>query len=230
LKQGNIVKKVFLCVLVLCLALSCGGCAFFKLMAAVASPSYYELKIDAEFDLKDRAEGKILIVVGAAGGSMAGPVEKQQLSSMLHALVVGRLKLDEEDVMSHRAIADLLYVKGSVSRLAPKELGRELGAETVLYVFITKYGLYEVPEQGYHYGSMAIRGVLIDSESGDVLWPAKKTGRYVEAMVEVETRGRDVAASRLGTTVSHGIVRNLYDCPKYKYTTRDEVENHGQFE
>ena len=159
---------------------------------------------------------------------MAGPIEKQRMSTMLHTLVVNKLKLDEEDVMSHNELAELAAVKGNISRLKPDELGRELGAGTVLYVFITEYSLYEVHEEGYHYGSMAVRGVLIDSESGEVLWPDKKTGRYVEAMVEVETRGRDVAASRLGTTTSHGIVRHLYDCPKYKYTTRDEVVNYGQ--
>ena len=113
-------------------------------------------------------------------------------------------------------------IKGDLRSFEPSELGRELGAGVVLYVLISDYSLYEVSDQGYYYGDLSVRGILFDSESGEVLWPESKTGRAVKAVVEAESKGRERAVTRLVMTTAYGIVRNFYRCPKPQYRLRDE--------
>ncbi|HEG43261.1 MAG TPA: hypothetical protein ENH94_04345 [Phycisphaerales bacterium] len=214
-------KVLVLCVAAL-VAFSCVGCGVPEFIGAFASTPYAEQKVDAEYKLKSRGREKVLVFVDVGGGSGAGPVVQQQMSDMIGVFLAKKVRLKKENILSYRELSRLQRIKGDLREFEPSELGKELGAGVVLYVLISDYSLYEVTDHGYYYGSLSVRGILFDSESGEVLWPESKTGRAVKAVVEAESKGRERAVGRLVMTTAYGIVRNFYRCPKPQYRMRDE--------
>lgn len=215
-------KKVLVLNITALLAFSCVGCGVANFIGAFASTPYSEQKVEAEYKLKSRGREKVLVFVDVAGGSGAGPDMRIQMSNMIEMFLRSKVRLKKENIMSYRELSRLQGIKGDLRGFEPSELGRELGAGVVLYVLISDYSLYELTDQGYHYGSLSVRGILFDSESGEVLWPESKTGRAVKAVVEAESKGRKRAVARLVMTTAYGIVRNFYRCPKPQYRMRDE--------
>ena len=215
-------QKILVLNITICLAFSCVGCGVGEFIGAFASTPYSEQKVDAEYKLKDRASEKVLVYVDVGGGSGAGPEIRMQMSNMIEMFLTKKVRLKQENILSYHELSRLQRTKGDLRGFAPSELGRDLGAGVVLYVLISDYSLYEVTDQGYHYGSLSVRGILFDSDSDEVLWPESKTGRAVKAIVEAESKGRERAVGRLVMTTAHGIVRNFYRCPKPQYRLRDE--------
>ena len=215
-------RKILVLIIGALLAVSCGGCGVGEFIGAFASTPYSEQKVDAEYKLRDRADEKVLVYVDIGGGSGAGPAIRAHMSDTIELLLTKKVRLKEDDIISSHELAGLQSLKGDLSEFAPSELGKELGAGVVLYVFISDFSLYELTDPGYHYGSLAVRGILFDSASGEVLWPESETGRAVKAVVEAEPKGRERTVVRLVRATAHGIVRNFYRCLKTQYRLRDE--------
>ena len=111
--------------------------------------------------------------------------------------------------------------------LSPVQIGKELSAGLVLYVRIENYGLYQMSDRGYYNGSMTIRSMLYDVESGKQVWPADDAGKLVRTQVELETGGRKPTSDRLVRATGYCIVRNFYDCIRNQYRIKDEVEDYN---
>jgi len=222
IKKRNRMNKVLVLSMVVLVVVSCVGCGAGKFLGALASTPYSEQKIDPEYKLKDRAGEKVLVYVDSGGGSRAGPDVTAQMSDTIELFLVKKVRVKEEDVLSYRDLGSFQSTKGDLRKFTPSEIGTELGAGLVLYVYISDFSLYELTGPGYYYGSLALRGILFDSASGEVLWPESESGRAVRSVVEAESKGRERAVTRLITATAHGIVRNFYRCPRPQYRLRDE--------
>ena len=67
--------------------------------------------------------------------------------------------------------------------------------------------------------------MLIDSASGEVLWPTDGEPKLIRMAVDLETRGRNETQGRLVSATAHGIVRHLYDIRvRYFKTSAEQVQ------
>ncbi|MHC5060264.1 MAG: hypothetical protein ACYTFK_04165 [Planctomycetota bacterium] len=197
----------------------CGACS---VISVLSSKSYYEQKEPAEFMLKDVAEGGVLIYVDEAGAGKAELKLRPGLSEAAKMLLVKKARIESENFVSPERLSQLRRRREDFALLSPVELGREAGAAVVLYILVEKYELYAIDERAYHGGSLSVRSILFDVESGRVLWPVSGGGRVVNTRVEIETGGRQAALNRLISAAAHIITRNLYDCRKPEYRISDE--------
>ena len=95
----------------------------------------------------------------------------------------------------------------------------------LFYVEIMEYEMVRLHKQDYYMGGLTARGVLMDVNTGEVLWPKEKTGRIVRTAVDFEKEGRSRILWRLTTATSHCMVRELYNCPKPTYSIAEEVKS-----
>jgi len=209
--------KVVMVMLVIVGGMFCGGC---NIMGFLASPAAYDRKVPAEFDLSSRMEEGIVVIVDQPRGSRARVGFDLKLEETIKEYLAQKAGIKRKYLVEYDK--SLLSAGGGLNRLSPLEIASASGAGVVLYVRIEDYGLYEIGAKDYYKGSLVTRSVLLEADSGVVLWPKSGDGRVVRTMVEVETNGAEMVLTRLRSATSHCISRSLYDCRKVHYRTNDE--------
>ena len=200
-----------------------GGC---NILGWVVNPGPYDRKVTAEFDIKERAADRILVVVDESPGNGGGSViVRKKLALAVETLLVERAKVDEKYIVSQEDMEFLGNVGSDYHRASPVNIASQLGAGLVLYVKIVNYKLYASGPEDYYVGSLMSRCVLIDSASGEVLWPTDGEPKLIRMAVDLETRGRNETQGRLVSATAHGIVRYLYDIRvRYFKTSAEQVQ------
>lgn len=189
------------------------------------SPSYHEQKIPAEFDLREHQTGGIMVIVEPSRSSYTESALRTELKTKIEYFLTRKARIKSKYIIAESADPAAPGWEAANSPLGPREIAGRAGAALMLYVRIEDNGLYAFGKQGYYSGSLASRSLLIDVDSGDIVWPKQAQGRVVRAKVQIETQGREATRSRLTTAVAHGVTRYLYDCPKPNYRMNDiEVE------
>jgi hypothetical protein len=197
-----------------------GGC---NVIGFIASPTAYEKKVPAEYELH-RTESRILVFVDQARSSSVG----FHVRGALDAAVIGYLA-DKVRVDKNNIIAPVGYTSSRVQAyagLSPAQIGQKAGADLVLYIRIDKYELEQMDRRGYFNGSMVTRSVLVDVDSAKVLWPASQEARLNRIKVELETGGREAALNRLMSGSAHCITRYFYNCPGPRFRWGDEQKEY----
>lgn len=194
------------------------GC---RAVGFLLSPSYHEQKIPAQFDLTEHQVGGIMVIVEPSRSSYTEFALRTELKTKIEHFLTRKARIKNKYIIARSADPDPSGREAANSPLGPREIAGRAGAAMVLYVRIEDNGLYAFGKQGYYSGSLATRSLLIDVDSGDIVWPKQAQGRVVRAKVQIETQGREVARSRLTTAVAHGVTRCLYDCPKPNYGMND---------
>ena len=202
------------------------GC---NILGFLASESYNEQKIPAEFMLSERSEDKVLIFVEKSMTLANESDLEDELVDAIGIMLVSRARVKDENLILHGVDWEMSSVQEDFSQLSIAQIGAGGGAELVLYVRIDDYKLYEVGDLGYYDGSIVTRSGLYHVSSGKRLWPQGQQERLVRAGFKFETRGRDEGHDRLISAVSHCITRNFYDCLRRKYKSSDEQEYIGDF-
>ncbi len=216
-------NRLFITIAVAGLALG-SGC---NAIGFLLSPSYNEQKIPAEFDLKEHQAGGIMVMVEPSRSSYTGFMLQAELKTKIEHFLTKKARIKSKYIIAEPAKPVASGQQAVSSPLGPREIAGRAGAAMVLYVRIEDSGLYAIGKQRYYSGSLATRTLLIEVDSGDVLWPKQAQGQVVRAKVQIETQGREAARSRLTTAAAHMVTRSLYDCPKPSYRTSDvEVDYH----
>lgn len=205
---------------IICLVLSvfCGGCSVFGFLA---SPSAYERKIKAEYDLRERQEDKVLVFVDAARGVGASLDFQMDLSEEIAFLLEKKVRISKKNLVGYEELASLRRSRADFETLVPTQVAKALGAGVVLYLQIVDYKLYGNEKDRYYEGSLVSRCVVVDSATGAILWPKDRQVRYIRAKVELDVKRADVNG-RLVKATGHMAVRNFYDVPWPKYEASDE--------
>lgn len=207
------------------LALS-AGCQLAGLASVAGSPTGYETKTPAEFDLTEHPDKKILVLVNQPAYFQTQENLRFYLTDAILAALRQRIELLPENLIDYDRLADFRSTRPDFAMLTPAHIGRAIDANLVLLVELDNYELYEMESTGYHKGFLAGRVSLIDVQTQKKIWPADNE-KDVQVGFEVEPKSREIAVARLVLAFAHCSTRYLYDCPKRYFQIADDRSRVG---
>lgn len=203
----------------------CGGC---KLAALAVTPGPYDRKVPAEYNIKDRQDDKILVIVEESAGVRAGLVFREELAKAFNARLLGMVKLKRENVIVCKE-SDYFKKNGKMfSQVSPMQIGRDLGAGMVLYVNVINFELRPSGMEDLFLGSLAVRSMLVDANEKKILWPADGNPRLIRMAIDIETKGAGQVKEKLFSSTAHGVLRYLYDVRVRHFKTSAEQRQYNQ--
>ncbi|MFA5251686.1 MAG: hypothetical protein WC454_03770 [Phycisphaerae bacterium] len=197
----------------------CGGCG---IVGLVGTPSQYEKKISAEYDLTKQKGKKILVLVEQPGGFSTKANLRYYLTEAIRDSLISQVKVRPKYILSYKDVSEFRSNRSDFSSLSPEEVGKALGADIVLLVMIKDCRLNDVAGSGYYNGTLSAQAAVYEVDGGKV-WE----GRSVEVGFDTGERGQEETIGRLVDACAFCITRNLYNCPKYKFRISDEGKNTG---
>ena len=200
-----------------------GGC---NVMGFIASPSYSEQSIPAEYKLRSTQKKKLLVFVDRAKSSNVSFSVAPALSEMVEVFLQKKVRISSKNIISSKGLSAFSRL-ADLEKLSPAEIGKKFGAGLVLYILIEDHNLYKTPSGGYYSGSLVTRSVLLDVDSDAVVWPVSGEGRVARTGFKLEISGREAAAERLNVAMAHCITRCFYNCSRRAYKISDEQTAYG---
>jgi len=194
-----------------CIACTC-GC---NLVGFMAAPTPHEKQVPAEYNLRN-TESKVMVYVGEARIGQIPLDLRLRVDEMVRASLIRKVRIKEQYVLGPLEYATLRFAKSAV------EIGREAGADLVVYVWIESFDLHQLHSAGYFKGGIMTRSVLLDTASGQVVWPKGADAKPAKLDFEIQTRGREAAIARLAAGVGHCVTRYFYNCPGTEFRWGDE--------
>ncbi len=202
------------------LALS-AGCQLVGLASVAGSPTGYETKIPAEFDLTEHPDRKTLVLVNQPAYFQTRENLRFYITDTVLAVLRQKTELPPENLIDYDRLADFRSTRSDFAMLTPAHIGRAVEADLVLLVELDNYELYEMESASYHKGLLAGRVSLIDVQTQKRIWPADNK-KNVQVGFEVEPKSREAAVARLVLAFAHCSTRYLYDCPKRYFQIADD--------
>jgi hypothetical protein len=198
-------------------AVMSSGCA--RVLPVLATPTPYEDKVPAQFDIGKRAQGKVAVLVQGA----PSPEVRIMLTEAILRELNDKTSLKKSDLVPASAISEIRKDEQRYLSMSQGQIGGAVGAGTVLAVKIVNYGLYPVPLGGYYDASIKVSATLIDVKTDVLLWPLDGGGREISLTFDAERGTADAVTAKILVFTAHGIARYLYDCPKaYWHTSGEE--------
>ena len=190
------------------------GC---NIVGFLASPGPFEKKIPPQYDLQAQQDRKILILIDCPRSSEVDYDVKKKLIAGFELYLRSQMDIEPANFVSNPSGLD------QALNHDPVKMAQELGVGYVLLVQVDQYGLSPLNSAKYFTGQMISRAVLMDADLNMAVWPKEPGGKIVHIGVDLETKGRDIALTRLVSGTTHCILRYLYPCEKLKYKNSDEV-------
>lgn len=188
-------------------AVSAGGCGVAPLLG---TPTSYEQKTPAEFNLAKDTVGKIAVL--AQGGPNIAL--RRELEDAVLLKLQEKVELKKDRLVARSEIDKLRLDQEKYLAMTPAQIGAAAGAGTILVVKIVKYELYPLPLGRYYDCAMGVSVVLVDVGTGTILWPQDGMPRSVSLASEGERGEANEVTTKLVRLMAHGVTRYLYDCPK----------------
>lgn len=196
----------------------CGGCNF---VGIVGTPSRYEKKVPAEYDLAGQKGKKVLVFVEQPGWLSTQVNLRYYLTEAICANLIARVKVPSKYILSYDELSKFRSNRSDFSLLSPTEVGTALGADIVLLVMIEDCQLDELAGTGYYNGSLSVQAAVFGA-GGEKVWPKDTAGKSVKVGFEVGENGQEAAIKRLVNACGYCISRYLYNCPEYRFKVSDE--------
>ncbi len=200
------------------------GCGMVGLMG---TPTRHERKIAAEYDLAGDKEQKILVLVHQPGWLNAQVNLRYYLTDAMINELIKKLKIPSERLIAYGELAEFRSNKGDFSLLSHAEVGEALGADVVLLIMVENYHLSKMAETDYYSGFLGAQAALLDTATGEKLWPKSAEGKSIKVGFEVEEKGRGVAVRRLAAACAYCTTRYFYNCPMDKFKIYDDKSRVG---
>jgi len=198
------------------------GCKLGAVVGLMGSPTNYEKKVPAEYDLTQRKKQKILVLVDQPAYLNAQVNLRYYLTKAMSKNLTDRVRISPEYLVSYSELSEFRSNQPNFSLLLPTEVGKALGADMVLLVVIEDYQLQKLPEEGYYKGFLGVQSILFDVATGEKLWPLSEEGKSIKVGFEVESGGQETAVYRLVSACAYCNVRYLYNCPKKEFKIADD--------
>ena len=189
------------------------GCDVFGILA---NPGAFEKKIPPQYDLRKQQDRKILLWVECPRSSDVDYDVQEKLTATCQIYLTEKVKINPENIILDQPTSE------NVVPLDPVKIAQGLGAGYVLLVQVEGYELMPMGAQKYYSGEMITRTVLMDTDLSMAVWPKNPMGKVVHIGVDMETKGRDAALSRLVSSTAHCALRYLHPCEKLKFKALDE--------
>ncbi len=200
------------------------GCGIVGLMG---TPSQYEKKIPAEYDLAKQKGQKILVLVEQPAWLGAEMNLRYYLTEAMRKSLTAKVEVQSEYILSYDELSRFRSKRGDFSLLSPAAVGKALGADIVLLVTIQNYRLNEMAETGYYSGFLDAQTALFETATGEKLWPKSAERKSIRVGFETGKKGQEAAVGRLVNACAYCTTRYLYNCPKYKFKIFDEIREVG---
>ena len=189
---------------------ACAGCGPFRALAYYFSP---ERQQDAQFELTRNA---LAIVIDGAPGSDDHPLFRQALHDQV-ADLLREQKVNDEVVPYVRQLELQQRHRGEYHRWTIQRIGRELGAEQVIYIRVESFSLRDTPDYPVLTPRVTVRVKVIDANSpvGDArLWPEDGAGHPSEcsrqASEATDAAHTDLVATKLGKDTAQFVGRLFF--------------------
>jgi len=203
----------------------CNGCKTAGVAGLLASPSQYEKKVAAEYDLSRFRNRRIMVLVDQPGW-VGGEVNlRYYLTEAIEKRLFEVVKMPVERFVSYDRLYEFRSRRSDFSQLSAAQVGSMLGADFVLWVVVDDFELAQIEQSGYHQGFLEIRAGLIKSAGGEKLWPVAEAGKRIRVGFEVGSQSRELAVKRLAYSCAYCTVRYLYNCPKNQFRMADDRSN-----
>jgi hypothetical protein len=201
----------------------CSGCG---VVGVMGTPSQYEKKIPAEYDLTKQKGRKILVLVEQPGWLNAQVNLRYYLTEAIRENLIAKVKVLPEYILSYNELSEFRSNKSDFSSLSPAAVGKALGADIVLLVMIEDYQVSEVVESGYYNGFLSAQAAIFEA-GGEQVWPEDAAGKSIKVSFETGEKGQEAAVERLVSACAYCTSRYLYNCPKYTFKISDETKYVG---
>jgi hypothetical protein len=199
----------------------CSGCGVVGLMG---TPSQYEKKIPAEYDLTKQKGRKVLVLVEQPGWLSTQANLRYYLTEAIRESLIAKVKVPPKYILSYNELSEFRSNRGDFSSLSPTAVGKALGADIVLLVMIEGYQLGEVAESDYYSGVLRVQATLFETATEEKVWPEYAESKSIKVSFEAE-HGQETADKRLASACAHCITRYFYNCTKDKFKVFDEGGN-----
>lgn len=197
----------------------CSGC---QIVGLVGTPSQYEKKIPAEYDLAGQKNKKILVLVEQPGQVKTKINLRYYLTEAICGDLVANVRISPKYIIPYKELSEFRAKEGDFPSLSPSMAGKALGADIILLVTIENYQLSEIAGSGYYNGYLSARAAVYDA-NGVKEWE----GKSIEVGFDTGERGQEGTAKRLVNDFAYCITRYLYNCPEYKFKISDEGNRTG---
>ncbi len=200
------------------------GCGIVGLLG---TPSRSERKIPAEYDLAEHADQKILVLVNQPAWLNAQVNLRYYLTRAINKNLMTKVGIQPDYLVPYKELSEFRSNQPDFSLLSPVQVGEALHTDMVLLVIIENYQLHEVAETDYHKGVLGAQAALIETATGERVWPDSTKNKSIKVGFEVEPRGREAGVARLAAACARCIVRCLYNCPKNIFKVPDDRSGIG---
>ncbi len=197
----------------------CNGCG---LISMAGMPTRHEKKIPAEYELREQKDKKILILLEQPARLIATANLRYYLTRDIREYLIKRVRMPAEGLISYERLVEYRNNEADFSRLTPLEVGRGLQADIVLLVVVEDFRLYNMAETGFLKGFLSSRAVILDTTTGEKVWPKSFESKGIKVGFEFDVRNVEIAVSRLSAASAHCITRYFYDCPMDKFKIADD--------
>jgi len=197
----------------------CTGCG---IVSNLGTPTRQETKIPAEYNLTEPSGKTMLVLVDQPGSLHAQANLRYRLTKEINELLVGSLRIPGNRIVDYGELSTFRAKQPNFVFLSPAEVGKSLGADIVLFIVLDNYELYEMAGTGYYKGNLSGQVVLLDTASGEKLWPRLEQSKTVRVGFEVESRGQEAGVMRLVRDFAHCTTRYFYNCRKDKFKIADD--------
>jgi hypothetical protein len=220
-RKGFMMKKIEKLIVfpVLAAVFFCGGC---EIIGLIGTPSQYEKKIPAEYDLAGQKGKKILVLVEQPTWLGTKTDLRYYLTEVISESLVANVKVSPKYIISYKELSAFRSKESDFSSLSSTAVGKALGADIILLITIEKFQLNDIAGSGYYNGYLSAQAAIYDA-NGATEWE----GKSVQVGFETGERGREPAVRRLVTACAYCITRYLYNCPEYKFRIPEEGSKTG---
>ena len=211
--------KVLIVLLTLLVITFQGGCG---IISVLATPTSYEKKIAAEYELVVQEEKKLLILVDQPGWINVGVNMRYYLTNEFQKNLVHRVELLPETLIDYSKLSEFRSNQSNFSFLTPVEVAKALEADWVLFIKIVSLDIQKISDADYFSGQMIVRTALFETATAAQVWPDSDGGKKIKVGFDSERRGREFAIRRLARACAYCTTRYLYNCPKEEFKRFDD--------
>lgn len=201
-----------------------GGCG---IVGVFGTDRRHERKVPAEYNLAEHKDQKVLVLVNQPAYLNAQANLRYHLTETINKKFMQKIKIPPEHLVGYSELSRFRSSRADFSLLSPAEVGTALDASMVLVVAIEDCQLREIAETGYYKASLNVRSVLVDTATGEQLWPESAGSKSIRVGFDIEQKGREAAIRRLAAAYAHCTVRYFYDCPRDKFKIAEDRSSIG---
>jgi hypothetical protein len=183
----------------------------------LGTESYHEEKVPAEYNLAKVPGKKILVLVNQPVWLDSQTNLRYYLTRAIRQNLIAETKIPQENLITYDKLSEFRSSRSDFSLLSPVEIGKALGVDLVLLILVENCQLQGMAETDYLSGELSTAASLFDVQTGEKVWPQSQGGKIVKVGFEIETKGAEVAVSRLTAASAFCTTRFLYDCPKARF-------------